>query len=1176
MPPVFNFRGYCSRDPLDKAPVAMQYALVMIITAALSVLLVYLITDVFRLLEFRSFTVKIMEVLLFTFIFAPVITALRKSSSLVLILIILIPLFKFDIYLQANFRDKGMISLWTYLPGTFIDSVKILPLRFLMTLTFDALIFGPLCLWLARVAALILYKNRSVKETPTKEQQENLFTKEWTEETVDKPQRDAGYWILRLLGISYLAYLLILFLGMSGASPWPESISNLIEMTYRNPAMAVNTFSKIGIMILLTFTGAYNRNIRYYCVWGLITGHAVSTVSSLAFYFYDPPGTDYRDFLMTSAIVDGVMILLFIYILIKSKADKLDIKEEKDFPKYFSIPSQLAGIVYFVIAGVSVLIALFAVYMRLFTDGESGLQAVFGYPDPTLGNTLTLYITTAYLSVLLGYSEKLRHYLFGVLLFPFFTATIITVPLFIFKDIFGEFLIQTRSGGLVEVNWYFIIFIVFNILIFTILVSLRKMYYNVDYIVSSMNPSSAKNVIALAGSFYGEDSKRNSQTLQMIDQYIGGIRGRKRGILNFPFWIVENVLNIIFGLHPNFSVMSRDEQRWFLKKYLFRSPAECMKSFIPDIALFGNQTGIAVNAMVMFANYSNINERSKIGYIPPDARDRLQGDAPMFEAPFRNVSPLPKDEKDEANNKPSLPVTSQPQIAPRVSTPVSEAEIPDEADYIIIGSGAGGAVMSYRLACEVKDASRILVIERGSRYQPLQDFNNYEMEMMRKLYKEGGLQQTKKFTMSVLQGECVGGTTVVNNSVCIEMTKETRKTWEEKYDIDLSGIDNEYNRIAAELEIKELGIEGINHRVMERFKKGVAGYNGSSEEKLNSIYPLKANYRNILGDENWNLGNKRLRKRSMLETYIPWSEARGVKVIPNQTALKFVMNGNRAEYVILRSDNGDLKKVKINKALIVAGGVISSSHFLMRSGLEGNTGKNMSCNFAFPVTLEFEEEINAFDGNQITLGALDVKNRAVFETYFNPPASFSLACVPFYFNRREAIMNKYSRLINYGALVGSEPNGIIQKKADIINGQAFTWELGGRDSENIKYALNAILKLGMHSGAVKAVLPTKPGLEIPLSENSIKLFSEKIKDYPLRMEDLLIGTAHPQGGNIMTGNKSESKEKRVVDQDFKVSGLANVYVSDASIFPESMGLNPQWTIFAMSSMASRKVIEDME
>ena len=66
----------------------------------------------------------------------------------------------------------------------------------------------------------------------------------------------------------------------------------------------------------------------------------------------------------------------------------------------------------------------------------------------------------------------------------------------------------------------------------------------------------------------------------------------------------------------------------------------------------------------------------------------------------------------------------------------------------------------------------------------------------------------------------------------------------------------------------------------------------------------------------------------------------------------------------------------------------------------------------------------------------------MFETYFNPPASFALASVPFYFNRRESIMKNYPKLINYGALVGSESNGIIQKKVDLLNGQAFSWELG--------------------------------------------------------------------------------------------------------------------------------------
>lgn len=1173
MTPVINFKGYNSPDPLDKAPLVMQYILMMSVTFIVSILLVYLITDVFKLVEFRSLGVKIFEVAVFTLISAPVITALRKSSSIVLILIIFIPLFVFDIYLQANVRDKGGIALWSYLPGTFIDDIKIFPLRFLITLSFDALIFGPVCLWLSRLAALIFYKNRKVKAVPDSGQQECLFDKEWSDEKVERPFRDSGFYILRILGFAYLSYLLILLIGMLGATPWPEQISELIDMTYRNPALAVNTFSKIGIMILLTFTGAYNRNIRYYCLLGLITGHAVSTLSSLGFYFYDPVGTDYRDFLLTSAIVDGVMIVLFIYVLIKSSKIKLDISEEKDFPKYFSIPSQLARITYIVISAVSVLIVFLALYLRFFTDGKSGLDAVFGYPDPVLGNTLTLYITVAYISFLLASSEKLRHYLFGVLLFPFFVSTLIIIPMFIIKDVFSELFIMTRAGTFAEVNWYFLIFIISNIAVFALLVALRKMYYNVDYIVSSISPSSAKNVIALSDSFFGGDQKKNTNVLMMIDQYIGGIRGRKRGILNFPFWLTENVLNIIFGLHPNFSSMSRDERRWFLKKYIFRSPLECRNSFIPVMADFAFRIGLSVNAMVMFANYSDLNERNKAGYVPPDARDRLQGDTPLFDPPFRNISALPSDQKDILNNKPSLPLTSEPLIAPRVTTPVFEPDVPDEVDYLIIGSGAGGAIMSYRLASDVRDPEKILVVERGTRYQPLQDFNFSEMEMMRKLYKEGGLQQTKKFTMSVLQGECVGGTTVVNNSICIEMTNAVKDRWQNEFDIDLSNLEEEYSKIAEELEIKDLSESGINRKVADRFKKGVAGYNSDSSEKLIPFYPLKANYRNLIGDENWNLGNKKQRKRTMLETYLPWSESRGVKIISNISAVKFNEINGRAEHAILRTDSGELKKVKINKALIIAGGVIASSHFLMRSGIKGNAGKNMSCNFAFPVTMQYDEVLNAFDGNQITLGALDDKGRAVFETYFNPPASFSLASIPFFFDKRDSMMSDYSKSVNFGALVGSEPNGIIQRRADLLNGQAFTWELGSTDSENIKFALNAILKLGLHSGAEKAILPMKPGIEISLSAENINKFANLIKDYPLRMEDLMIGTAHPQGGNIMTGDKSVYRNNRVVNSEYLVDGLKNVFVCDASLFPQSMGLNPQWTIMALSSMASKKVLE---
>ncbi len=1171
MIPVFTLKGFNHPDPLDKAPSIMRYALMMAVSFAASVFLVYAISDLFRLIEFKSFGIKVLEVVMFTIVVAPIIVMLRKSASWALMLIIFIPLFILDIYLQANVRDKGGIAWWTYLPGTFIDSVKILPLRFLMTLLFDSLIFAPICLWISRVIAHIIYRNKAYP-FPTSEQRNNLFKPEWTLENVDKPAFDLGYWVLRILGFSYLSYLLILILGFAGASPWPLQIADLISMTYKNPALAINTFSKIGVMILLTFIGAYNIHVRYYCCWGLIVGHAVSTISSLVFYFYSRSGTQYRDFLLTSAIVDGVMIILFVIILIMSAKNTYELSPEKDYPKYFSAPDQLSKILFIVIAIMSVLLAAASLIVRFTSNGESGPGIIYGYPDPALGNTLTLYLTVAFISLLLSVSQKLRYYLFGVLIFPFFVGVIVTIPVFVVKDIFSNVFIITRGGNLAVADWYFMLLVAFNVITFSLLVAFRKLQFNVDYVISSVNPSSAKCVMGMSDAFFVGSSKKNTAVLRLIDQYIGGIVGRKRGLLNFPFWLIENVLNTLFFLHPNFSSMSREHQRWFLKKYMLRDQSECMQSFVPALAEFASQIGLAGNAMIMFANYSLPSSREEIGYVPYYARDRLQGRTPLFGAPFKEMSKLPLDEKDILNDEPSSPTSPAPFIAPRILTLTHDAAIPDEADYVVIGSGPGGAVAAYRLACQYNLPEKILIVERGNRYQPLQDFNDNEMEMMRKLYKEGGLQQTKKFTMSVLQGECVGGTSVINNAICIKMTNDMKSIWENEYDIDLSRLNEEYERIADEIEIKELSETGINQIVSSKFKKGVEGYNNNSEVKLKTIYPLQANYRNLTGDENWNLGNKRLTKRTMLETYLAWCEARGVNIIPNTTGVRFSHVNGKADRVLLRMDNGELKNVKINKALIVAGGVISSSNFLMRSNLKKNVGKSMSCNFAFPVTMQFEEVINAFDGNQITLGALDEKNRAIFETYFNPPASFALSSVPFYFDRRESVMRSYSHLINFGTLVGSEPNGTIDKKVDLLNGQAFSWELGATDKDNIKFAFKTILKLGYHAGATRAILPMKPGIDIKLSVDTINKFDKVFDDYPLRMEDLFIGTAHPQGGNIMCGKDSSHKHRRVIDENFCVDGYSNVYVTDASLFPVSIKMNPQWTIMAMSSIASVKIL----
>ena len=71
-----------------------------------------------------------------------------------------------------------------------------------------------------------------------------------------------------------------------------------------------------------------------------------------------------------------------------------------------------------------------------------------------------------------------------------------------------------------------------------------------------------------------------------------------------------------------------------------------------------------------------------------------------------------------------------------------------------------------------------------------------------------------------------------------------------------------------------------------------------------------------------------------------------------------------------------------------------------------------------------------------------------------------------------------------------------------------------------------------------------------------------------RPEDLTLNTAHPQGGNPM----SDRRDVGAVDSSFRVHGFENLFVCDASVFPTSLGINPQLTIMALADYAWRHSI----
>ena len=67
----------------------------------------------------------------------------------------------------------------------------------------------------------------------------------------------------------------------------------------------------------------------------------------------------------------------------------------------------------------------------------------------------------------------------------------------------------------------------------------------------------------------------------------------------------------------------------------------------------------------------------------------------------------------------------------------------------------------------------------------------------------------------------------------------------------------------------------------------------------------------------------------------------------------------------------------------------------------------------------------------------------------------------------------------------------------------------------------------------------------------------------LESGDLLMTSAHPQGGNALGA---------VVDEDFRVRGVDNLYLCDASVFPTSVHVNPQLTVMGLAQYAARRIL----
>ncbi len=466
-------------------------------------------------------------------------------------------------------------------------------------------------------------------------------------------------------------------------------------------------------------------------------------------------------------------------------------------------------------------------------------------------------------------------------------------------------------------------------------------------------------------------------------------------------------------------------------------------------------------------------------------------------------------------------------------------------DAVVIGSGAAGSVMAYRLASQ---GLKVLVIERGVRQDPT-TFEHNELAMFPRLYKQGGLQTTTDHDISIIQGQAVGGSTVINNAIWLRADLDrVLPAWSKAgAPVPREAIEQAYTNLEHALHINPVS-PLLANKGTDVFLRGAAALG------IEAGY-LDNNRRECLGCGWCNYGCRYNRKTSMLVTFIPWAEARGAVVLDRCEDAQVVMNGRTASGVRFR--RGGKEIFAHAERVVVCAGAIGSSQVLLQSGItnHGQVGQGLHVLGGVILTAETEEIQDGFDGIGLTAVA-HASDEYVIESYFAPPVVFSLALGGWFLDHFNS-MRRYRHFVQAGVMCATQPTGSV--KLDKKGRAQITLAYSEQDLERLRRGMRTLASIFLAGGAKRVIPATYRPIQLAREEDLAQL-DRQIH----RQDDLLIGSAHPQGGNAM----SEDPRHGVVGSDFAVHGVQNLFVADASVFPTNIWANCQATVMAMSHYAA--------
>ena len=214
------------------------------------------------------------------------------------------------------------------------------------------------------------------------------------------------------------------------------------------------------------------------------------------------------------------------------------------------------------------------------------------------------------------------------------------------------------------------------------------------------------------------------------------------------------------------------------------------------------------------------------------------------------------------------------------------------ADVVVVGTGAGGAVVGAELASA---GHNVLFVEEGS-HHPTTSFNPYVTQSIPRLYRD--VSATVIYgrpPIPFVEGRCVGGSTTINGGMTWRTPGEILDEWERltgQPDIGQKAMESLFEEVEEGISAKFQSKQSIgdDNRIMELGAK-----------KLGWEYkPNKRNQSQCVGANNCILGCPTGAKQSTLVSYMPKALKAGAQCLTEVRIEKLLKKNGRCVGVVGR------------------------------------------------------------------------------------------------------------------------------------------------------------------------------------------------------------------------------------------------------------------------------------